>query len=51
MRLTRKEKQVLFELLDNMTEKVQNVEKFDSENYRSHLFNMFIKLRLELKGF
>lgn len=51
MRYTRKEKEVLFDLLDHMTDRYQDVSKFNNESYRNILFAMFKKLRLELKGF
>lgn len=51
MRYTKEEKEVLFDLLDHMTDRWQNVDKFDTPEFRDILYTMFKKLRLELKGF
>lgn len=53
MRLTKKEKEYLFELTDRLTDKCIEVHKdFLYSEYNTHLaFVIYKKLRLELKGY
>lgn len=53
MRLTLKEKKILFELLDVMTDKNPHlsIDKFDNEKDNELFRSIFKKVRLELKGF
>lgn len=53
MRYTRGEKELLFKLLDVMTDRCPelSISEFDTPEYRAMLWSMFKKLRLELKGF
>ena len=53
MRLTKKEKQALFELLDVMTDKCpqQGVDRLSTPINVTIYWKIFTKLRLELRGF
>ena len=53
MRLTKKEKELLFNLTDVMTDRDPSLElyKFDNDHDREIFWSIFKKLRLELKGF
>lgn len=49
MRFTQEEKELMFEILDNLTDRTAYYEARDSK--QPILWNMFKKLRLELKGY
>lgn len=53
MKLTKDEKEKLFELLDYATDNFPKVNllKMASEDYHRVFYKIFLKLRLELKGF
>ena len=53
MRLTKSEKQALFELLDIMTDRCPeaSLPRLETSYYNELFWRMFKKLRLELKGF
>ena len=53
MRLTKKEKERLFELLDVMTDRCPslNIDKFTNDEDNKTFWSIFKKLRLEVKGF
>ena len=53
MRYTKREKELLLKLLDVMTDRCPelSIPEFDTHEYRTMLWSMFKKLRLELKGF
>lgn len=51
MKLTKNEKEALFELMDTMTDRCHlNVDEL-GDRYNSTYWNIFKKLRLELKGY
>ena len=49
MRFTKEEKELMFEICDYLTDRTGNYEVRDSQ--RPIIWNMFKKLRLELKGY
>lgn len=53
MRLTKKKKQVLFDLLDVMTDgcPMNGLMRVVSNAYSKEYWNIFKKLRMDLKGF
>lgn len=53
MRLSKKEKNALFELLDVMTDRCPQVgiDRFDNDKFRKIFWDIFVKVRLELRGF
>lgn len=53
MRLTKNEKQVLFELMDVMTDRCPQVsiDRFVNDKDNHIFYGIFRKLRLEIKGF
>lgn len=53
MRLTKDEKEKLFELLDVITEKYpsESLDKLLDDDYLFVYYSIFKKLRLELKGY
>lgn len=53
MRLTKEEKERLFDLMDVMTDRCPslNIDNFVNEKDNKLFWNIFKKLRMELKGF
>lgn len=53
MRISKEEKEALFELLDVMTDRCPEValDKFETPYYNKLYWSIFKKLRLEIKGF
>lgn len=53
MRLTKKEKEVLFELLDCATDRCPTlrIDEITQGANQEYLWNVFKKLRLELRGY
>lgn len=53
MRMSKAEKEKLLRLLDVMTDRCPHlsIDEFDNEETRSIFWNMFKKLRLEIKGY
>lgn len=49
MRLTKKEKELLFKVTDHLTDRVGYYEVNDGE--RDTMYSIFRKLRMELRGF
>ena len=51
MRLTKKEKETLYDLMDTMTDRCPFIDKFDNVKDREIFYGIFRKLRVELKGY
>lgn len=51
MRLTKQEKERLFDLLDDVTDRCLKNEKEMNEKDTKIFWSIFLKLRMELKGF
>ena len=53
MRLTKEEKERLFDLLDVMTDRCPNmgITQFENSRDEAIFMSIFLKLRLEIKGF
>ena len=51
MRLTKAEKERLFDLMDRMSDRVQYIDEFDNDRDKDIFYGIFKKLRMELKGF
>lgn len=51
MRLTKAEKERLYELMDMMSSSVPYIDEFDNDRDRNIFYQIFKKLRMEIKGF